>query len=650
MAEVWADVLGRTDIGPDDDFFNLGGDSLAGMQILARLTQRDDPKLTEADLYAARTVRGLAALLTRREAVGSRPSAIRPVAGPRTRFPATSAQQRLWVLDHIIPSPEVYNVQLLVRMSGPLDLEALRVAFERVEERHEALRVHFETEDGLPVQVVGPCHPFALPVTDLRAHGPEAGRDFAIREAAADAARHIALDGDRLWNVKLYRTADEEHYLWLNLHHTITDGWSLGVFFTDLEAYYKAAPVGTPCGLDPLAVHYGDYAAWEAEFRQSGDYRDQVQFWKRTLAPPLPALDLPFSKPRPVWQNYHGERVRFEVRPELVAGMDRLCRELSVTRFMVGLASFQTVLHRYTGQDTVLLGTPAANRTRKEVEPLLGLFVNTLVLRTSLAGDPTFRELLERVRRTRLDALDHQDVSLEALIEELRPPRDPGRQPFFQAAFYYQNVRLVPDRFACLQLEVVPVPTATAMFDLRLVLEDGPDGGLWGWAEFNTDVLEADHVTRLVGHFETVLAAAIRTPTARLSEFPLLPPAERQRILFDWNRTAGDYPADDCLPDAFARRATETPNAPAVVAGGRTVTYRQLYDRSNRLAQYLKARGIKPGDLVGVCLKRSADMVAAVLAVTKAGAGYIPLDPGYPKDRLAFMLDDTKAALVLTQW
>ncbi|MBO0699027.1 MAG: amino acid adenylation domain-containing protein, partial [Zavarzinella sp.] len=306
--------------------------------------------------------------------------------------------------------------------------------------------------------------------------------------------------------------------------------------------------------------------------------------------------------------------------------------------------------HRYTGLDTVLLGTPVANRTRREIEPLVGLFVNTLVLRTDLAGDPTFRELLERVRRTRLDALDHPNVSLEALIEELRPPRDPGRHPFFQTAFYYQNVTLVPDRFAQLQLEVIPVHNGTAMFDLRMVLEDGPSGGLWGWAEFNTDLLDADHMARLVGYFQTVLDAAIKNPTARLSDLPLLPPAERRRILFEWNQTDGDYPADDCLPDAFARRAIETPYAPALVDGDKTITYRQLDDRSNRLARYLQARGVKPGHLVGVCLKRSADMVAAVLAVTKAGAAYVPLDPAYPRDRLAFMLDDTKAALVLTQW
>ena len=298
---------------------------------------------------------------------------------------------------------------------------------------------------------------------------------------------------------------------------------------------------------------------------------------------------------------------------------------------MVGLAAFQAVLHRYTGQDNLLLGTPVANRNRGETEPLVGLFVNTVVLRTDLSGDPTFRDLLERVRKTRLGAFAHQDVSLEALIEELRPARDTSRQPFFQAAFYYQNVTIIPERFSRHRLQVLPVHNGTAMFDLRLVLEDGPFGGLWGWVEYNTDLFDAAHIKQLVGHFLTVTEAAAASPTTPISQLPLLPPAERQRIVADWNQTDGDYPAADGLPDAFARRAAATPDAPALVARGKTVTYGQLNDRANRLAHYLRSRGVKPRDLVGVCLKRSADMVAAVLAVTKCGAAYVPLDAELPE-------------------
>ena len=295
-----------------------------------------------------------------------------------------------------------------------------------------------------------------------------------------DATRRFPLDGTRLWRVKLYRTAEAEYHLWLNMHHTVTDGWSVGVLFKDLEAYYEAAVANTAPNLAPLAVQYGDHALWEEQFRHSPAYREQVEYWKQTLAAPIPTLDLPFAKPRPHWQTFRGERFRFEVPDKLVGRVDRVCREASVTRFMVGLAAFQTVLNRCTGIDTLLLGTPVANRARPELEPLVGLFVNTVVLKTDLSGRPTFRDLLERARQTRLEAFAHQDVSLEALIEELKPARDPSRQPFFQAAFYYQNVTIVPDRFARTKCTAVPVPNGTAMFDLRMVLEDGPFGELVG--------------------------------------------------------------------------------------------------------------------------------------------------------------------------
>jgi amino acid adenylation domain-containing protein len=651
VAAIWADALELDDVGPDDDFFELGGDSLSAVQILSRITKRFNYKVTEVELFTARTVRGLCQVLQQAVATttGKGPYLV-PILGSRRRFPATAAQRRLWILDHILPNPEVYNVGFLVRVQGQLDTDALRFALEQVESRHEVMRVHFETEDGLPFQVVGDVRSFDLPIVDLRDKPEGERRGIATAESTACLTARIPLDGDRLWRSKLYRTGTDEFLLWINVHHAITDGWSWGVFFKDLEAYYEAARSNTAPRLRPMPIQYGDFASWQGEWRTTDAFREQVAYWKKALAPPITTLDLPFSKPRPVWQTFKGAVLRFELPKKLVSAIDRLSRQESATRFMVGLAAFQAVLHRYTGQDNLLLGTPVANRNRSEVEPLVGLFVNTVVLRTDLSGDPTFQELLERVRQTRLGAFAHQDVSLEALIEELRPARDTSRQPFFQAAFYYQNVNIVPERFSRFKLSVLPVHNGTAMFDLRLVLEDGPFGGLWGWIEYNTDLFDEAHVQQLVGHFVTVMDAAATNPTTPISQLPLLTSAERQRIVSEWNETAGDYPAADCLPDAFARRAIESPNAPALIVGNKTTTYRQLHERSNRLAHYLKTRGVKPGDLVGVCLKRSADMVAAVLAVTKVGAAYVPLDPTYPKDRLAFMLEDANAKLVLSQW
>jgi amino acid adenylation domain-containing protein len=650
VAAIWADVLELDAVQPDDDFFDLGGDSLSAVQILARITRKFNYKVTEGELFTARTVHGLAQVVSQsvRGATDGGPQ-LAPVSGPRTRFPATAAQRRLWILDHILPNPEVYNVGFLVRIQGQIEVEPLRAAFEQVEQRHEAMRVHFETEDGLPVQVVGEPKRFELPFVDLRDKPESERRTIATTESTVCLSTRIPLSSERLYRVKLYRTGGDEFLLWINTHHTITDGWSWGVFFKDLEAFYEAAKAGAPAKVRPLPVQYGDYSVWEEACRKTPAFREQVEYWKKVLHPPVPTLDLPFARQRPVWQTFKGSVVKFELPKKLVGAIDKLARQESVTRFMVGLAAFQTVLHRYTGADNVILGSPVANRNRGETEPLVGMFVNMVVLRTDLSGDPTFRELLERVRQTRLGAMAHQDVSLEALIEELRPARDTSRQPFFQAAFYYQNVTIVPDRFGRHKLQVLPIHNGTSMFDLRFVLEDGPFGGLWGWVEYNTDLFEDSHIQQFVGHFLTVLEAAAASPATPIGRLPLLAPTERQRIVADWNQTKDDYPADDCLPDAFTRKAHETPAAPALVAHGKTVTYRQLNERANHLAHYLTGRGVKPGDLVGVCQRRSADMIASVLAITKIGAAYVPLDANYPKDRLAFMLEDTKARLVLTQ-
>ncbi|HVK07358.1 MAG TPA: condensation domain-containing protein, partial [Gemmataceae bacterium] len=649
VAAAWAEAVGVAPVSPDDDLLGRVGDPAAADRVAARLSRRFAVRLAPRDLAAAGTPAGLAAVVARRAARAAARPPVVPAPGPRLRFPATGAQRRLWVLDKILPNPEVYNVCHLVRMTGELDVAALRAAFDRLDARQEALRVHFETDDGLPVQVVGEPRSVCLPVLDLT-HLPAADREAeAVRQATEDAGERFTLSGERLWRVKLFRTDDAEHYLWLNLHHTIVDGWSVGVIFHDLEAFYDAR-AGTGPDLPPLAVQYGDYAVWEQTFRQSAGHKAQLDYWTRALAEPRPALDLPYAKPRPKWQTFKGSRIRFEVQDHLVRAIDRLCRDAAATRFMVGLAALQTVLHRSTGLGTLLLGTPVANRGAAGVEPLVGLFVNTLVLRTDVRGEWTFRDLLDRVRETRAGAFANQDVSLEAVIEAVRPPRDPSRQPLFQAAYYYQNVTIVPDRFSRLRLERVPVHNGTAMFDFRLVLEDGPGGGLWGWAEYNTDLLEAVHVQNLVGQVLTVLEAATATPARPIATLPLLPPSEHRRIVYDWNRTAAEYPAADRLADAFARRAAARPGAVALVAGGKTVTYGQLNERANRLAHYLRGRGVGPGDLVAVCLKRTPDMVAAVLAVCKAGAAYVPLDPGYPRERLAFMLEDTDARLVLSQW
>ncbi|WP_439628054.1 non-ribosomal peptide synthetase [Gemmata sp.] len=586
------------------------------------------------------------------ETVPAAPATRRTVpalAGPRGRVPATAGQRRLWMLDQIIPNPEVYNVFFLLRLAGPMDPAAGREALRATVARHEALRTRLVNDGGELSQVVAPPGPVDLPVTDLRDLPPAARPGAARQRALTESRRRFDLASGPLWDARLLLAADDECYLWVNFHHAVTDGWSVGVFFRDFGEFYAAGCEGRAPVLPPLPIQYGDFAAWQREHVATAEYQGQLDKWKEALRLPLAPVDLPFSRPRPPAQTFRGAVHSFPVPRDLVAAVDDLAVREASSRFLVGLAVFQTLVHRYTGQTDLLIGVPVANRQRPETRDVVGFFTNTLVFRTDLSGEPTVREVLARARRTRTEAFAGSDVDLEALVGAVQPPYDPSRQPFFQIVFQYQNIAIVPERVGPLGAENVPVHNGTAMFDLRMGLEDAPDGGLSIWIEYNTALFDAAAIERLGGHYLVLLAAACADPDAAVGDLPLLGPAERHRIVREWNATAGDYPRDLCIHNLFEARARQQPDAVAVVAGGREVTYRELNERANRLARYLRAQGVAPGTFVGVCLRRSAEAVVAVLGILKAGGAYAPLDPVYPRDRLAFMLGDTRAPLVVTE-
>lgn len=564
-------------------------------------------------------------------------------------MPATAGQRRLWLLDRIIPNPEVYNVFFLLRLRGVLDVAALQRGLQRVVARHEALRTRLVNHDGVLSQVVRPPANVELPVVNLGSL-PASERFAAGRQQAlAEASRRFELSAGNLWDFRLYVLSEDEHLFWVKLHHSLSDGWSVGVFFRDLGEYYEAEREGREASLPKLPIQYGDFAAWQRGYAETDEYRTQLDAWREKLKLPLSPLDLPFSKPRPSVQSFRGRSHSQTLPRELVEAIDNLTARESSSRFLVGLAAFQSLMHRYTGQDDLLIGVPVANRQRPETREVIGFFTNTLVFRTNLGGDPTFRDVLGRARRTRTEAFAGSDIDLEALVEAIQPPHDPTRQPFFQIVFQYQNIAITPDRIGSLAAENVPLHNGTSMFDLRLVLEDSPDGGMWMWIEFNTDLFETAAIERLANHYLTLLTAACAEPNKPVSELPILTPAERKQILFGWNDTAGNYPGHLCIQSLFEEQVRRRPDAVAVVAGGREWSYQQLNTQANRLARYLQTQGVVPGTFVGICLKRSAEMIAAVLGVLKAGGAYVPLDPVYPRDRLAFMLSDTKAAIVLTE-
>ncbi|HEX2081288.1 MAG TPA: amino acid adenylation domain-containing protein, partial [Longimicrobium sp.] len=561
--------------------------------------------------------------------------------------PVSFSQQRLWTLDRMDPGRAAYAVPLALRLRGALDVDALRRAFGELAARHESLRTVFRWLDGGPMQVILPGGELPIESVDLTSVDA-AGREAELRRRIADeVATPFPLERGPLARVRLYRIGDGEHVLLINLHHIVTDGWSSGVLLRELSALYGAFTRGEPSPLAEPQLQYADYAEWQRERLRGAFYERHLAYWRDALANAPALLELPTDRPRPpVWEGRGGVE-RFRLPRDLADAVEALARAEGCTPFMVLLAAFQALLGRYAGQEDVVVGSPVAGRTRAEMEGLIGFFVNTLALRADLRGDPTFRALLGRVRQTTLGAFAHQEMPFERLVDELRVPRSAAHAPVFQVMLILQTAGDLSVPIPGLEVEPVPVEGAYARFDLTLGLRrhaDGMDGAL----EYATALYDRDTALRIVAHFRTLLAAACAAPDARLSALPL-PDDERARVVDGWNATAKDWPSAATVHGVIADQAARTPDAPAVVSGGAALTYAELDARANRLARHLRRLGAGPEARVGICLERSAETVVAMLAVLKAGAAYLPLDPAYPADRLAYMLEDSRAPVLVTQ-
>ncbi len=430
------------------------------------------------------------------------------------------------------------------------------------------------------------------------------------------------------------------------MHHIVSDGWSMGILFQELAALYEAYAAGKPSSLPELPIQYADFAVWQRQWLQEEVLEAQFAYWKQQLGSHSPVLELPTDRPRPAVQTFRGARHSLVLPQSLSEGLKVLSRQEGVTLFMTLLAAFNTLLYRYTGQDDIIVGAPIANRNRSEIEGLIGFFTNTLVLRTDLSGNPTFRELLGRVRAVALGAYAHQDLPFEKLVEALHPERDLSHNPLFQVMFILQNAQAEVLTLSGLTVHPLEVDTGTAKFDLILSMIEGAEG-LKGTFEYNTDLFDATTINRMVGHFETLLEGIIADSEQRLSDLPLLTEAERHQLLA-WNETTTDYPKDLCICQLFEAQVERTPEAIAVVFEDQQLTYRELNARANRLAHYLKKRGVGPEVLVGICVERSLEMVVGLLGILKAGGAYVSLDPAYPKERLAFMVEDAQVPVLLT--
>ena len=569
----------------------------------------------------------------------------------RESAPLSFAQQRLWFIDQLEPGNPAYTFPLMVRLSGRLDRAALRQALDEIVRRHEVLRTTFPWSDGQPVQLVSPPSPLGLPLIDI-SELPEAVREEEARRLANDDRRRpFDLARGPVLRVSLVRLSPEEHALFFTLHHIVSDIWSVGVLAREVGALYMAFTGGQPSPLPELPVQYADFAVWQREWLNSGVLETQLDYWKRQLADAPALLELPTDHPRPSVQTLRGATQRLEIPVRIAEGLKRLGREEGATLFMTLLAAFQVLLHRYTGQPDLLVGTATAGRDRAEIQNLIGFFVNTLVLRADLSGDPGFREFLRRVRGVTFEAYAHQDVPFEKLVEELNPERSLSYAPLFQVAFGFEPLqdeeRLTT--MSGLTMTAFRNDNETAKFDLVLYISETA-GGLSAALHYSSDLFEEATIERLLGHFRTLLEGILRQPEQALSGLPLLDEAEQHEILYQWNATAIEYPRDKCIHELFEERAAQTPDSTAVVSEGREeLTYGELNARANRLAHYLRGLGVGAEVPVGLCCDRSPEMLVGLLGTLKAGGAYVPLDPAYPLARLSFIINDAALPVLLVQ-
>ena len=651
LAEIWQEVLGRGQIGAEDNFFELGGHSLKATQIVARVRTKLGVDLPVRSVFEAPTIAALAQLIERSDAAVRPPVMRIGHALSQGERQLSYAQQRLWFIHQMEPEDSSYNLPGKTRIRGPLDLKALRKAFQEIAQRHESLRTRFVSVQGEPRQVVGEQAEVNLPVINLAADSDalsEADSAERLKDLEWQESRTpFDLERGPLLRLKLVRLAPQDHVLLVTMHHIVSDGWSFKVLLHELKTLYEAYAEGKESPLPELAIQYSDFAVWQREWLNSERLEGQLDYWSKQLTDVPTILELPADFPRPVVQSNRGVRQPVELDRTLEEHLRKLSQEHSVTLYMVLLAAFQTLIYRYTGQQDIVIGSPIAGRRYAETEGLIGFFVNTLAMRTELSADLTFAQLLQRVKKTALDAYANQDFPFEGLVERLSPERDPGRTPFFQVVIGLQDGQPSEIQLGPATAQISPVDNGTSKFDLTLLLEESP-ARIKGFLEYCTDLFEPATITRMLTHFRNLLNAAASNADVRLAALPMLSEAEQQQLVIDWNRTANDFP-HRCVHELFEEQARRTPNAVAVSFEGQCRTYAELDQTSNQIGRYLRKLGVGPEVRVGICMERSLDAVAGLAGVLKAGGAFVPLDPDYPAERLRYMIADAEIQVLVSQ-
>ncbi len=651
-------AIAPNDISPEQPLSALGLDSLKVFELKNRVEVDLEVEISVADFFAGMSTRSLVTKILAQITTNAIPSIFLTQLEKTTSVqPLSFAQQGLWFINQLNPDSSTYNIPIVISLQGCINLVALQDSLNEIIQRHEVLRTSFTVVDGQPAQVVNQAVTLTLAVEDLRSLSDSECTQEVQRLAMEFAQQPFDLSCQSLLRAKILFLNEKSYQLLVTLHHIIADGWSIGILIKELATRYEAFSTGKLSLLPELSIQYRDFVNWQRQWLDGKRIQPLLTYWKQKLSGELTVLNLPTDRARrsfascrqtsPV-QTFKGAQEKLVLSQTLTKELKDLSRQQGVTLFMTLLTAFKTLLYRYTGQTDIVVGSPIANRNRAEFESLIGFFVNVLVLRTDLSGDLSFQELLERVKSTALEAYIHQDLPFEKLVEELQPNRDLSYNPLFQVMFALQNMPKPNLSLSDVSITYEEGYNGTSKFDLTLFMEDSQQG-LVATCEYNTDLFNADTVTRMMGHFQTLLESVVSDTQQRISDLQLLTPSEVQQLLVEWNDTKTDYPQDKCIHELFEAQVKKTPDAVAVVFENQQLTYRELNNRANQLAHYLQELGVKPEVIVGVCMKRSPEMLIALLAILKVGGAYVPLDPAYPQERLTFMVEDSQSKVLLTQ-
>ncbi|HVG18729.1 MAG TPA: amino acid adenylation domain-containing protein, partial [Blastocatellia bacterium] len=679
LSHLWAEVLGVERVGVYDDFFELGGQSLLATRVIYKLKQIFSTEIPLRTVFESPTVASFAEVIMqthggqqngkqstldrsieeylRRLRDDGAPEGDSQTILPRERnsewHPLSFAQQRLWFYDQLEPGSYRYNIPEAVRIYGPLDISALEESLNEVVRRHETWRTRFGMLDGESAQTIAPSLTVKMPVIDLSGIPDDEKESRARQLAVEDGKQPFDLTRLPLFRPLILKLSEEDHVFLLTNHHIISDRWSRNLVIQELISFYESFSQGAPPSLPAPPIQYLDFALWQREWLQGEVLESQLDYWKRQLDGPLPVLDLPTDRPRPPVQTYRGGSQIFRLPRSLSESVKALYFQENATLFMAMMAAFSALLYRYTGQDDLIVGVPIANRNKPEIEKVIGFFVNMLALRTRLSASMSFRELLREIREATLDAYAHQDLPFDKLVEEIQPGRDLSANPLFQVCFTVQNIALPELKMSNLTLKHLDIDWGMTRFDLTLFLwetleVESADAGLTNLYSYNADLFDDATIERMAGHYRTLLEDVVADPDQRISALSLLTAPERHQLLIEGEGNKAGLSQDRRLHELFEAQVEQTPGQVAIVFRQQQLTYRELNARANQLAHYLRSLGVGPDVPVGICVSRSIEMVVGVLGILKAGGGYVPTDPAFPRERILFILEDTQVPVLLT--